>query len=92
MTRKLANEKKTWRYRVGFFLFFICYPLFYLPPLVVPYLGFSAAYSMTIISVSMAVVCGVWLLSIPLLGREGFSELKSRILHLWKGLMNQGGK
>ena len=69
-----------WRHRLGLILFFACYPLFYATPFVVPFLGFSTAKSVVIIAVALAVNYGVWLLSIPLLGLDGFKALRHKYL------------
>lgn len=67
-----------WRHRLGLVLFFACFPLFYVTPVVVPFLGYTAAQSVMIIAVTMVAIYGIWLLSIPLLGWEGFKELRHR--------------
>ena len=79
MTKKSPKQFKfRWRHRLGLILFFACYPVFYATPLVVPFLGFSTARSVVIIAVAMAVNYGIWLLSIPLLGLDGFKALRQK--------------
>ena len=79
MTKKSPKPIEfRWRHRLGLILFFACFPLFYAVPFVVPFLGFPAARSVVIIAVTMAVIYGIWLLSIPLLGREGFKALRHK--------------
>jgi hypothetical protein len=85
VTKKPLKEIEfRWRHRLGMILFFACYPLFYAIPFVVPFLGFSAARSVVIIAMPMAAVYGIWLLSIPLLGMDGFRILR----HKYFGWLN----
>jgi len=79
VTKKSPKQiELRWRHRLGMILFFVCYPVFYATPFVVPFLGFSTARTVTIIAVAMAVNYGIWMLSIPLLGWEGFKVLRHK--------------
>ena len=81
MTKKSSKPIEfRWCHRLGLILFFACFPLFYAVPFVVPFLGFPAARSVVIIAVALAVNYGVWLLSIPLLGLDGFKALRHKYL------------
>lgn len=65
-----------WRYRLGLALFMLPIPLFFLIPVIVPLLGYSAARAAAIIAAALVVSEVIWFASIPLLGKAGFKALK----------------
>ena len=86
--RKPAKQnpppKQSWRYRLGLGLFVASFPLFYGTIIVVPFLGLSTARSALVMSVLLALFYAMWLLSLPLLGREGFDALKAKYRGWWR--------
>lgn len=79
--------RRTWRYRLGLWLFVASFPLFYATLVVVPLLGLPAGQTALLMSMLLVAFYGLWLASLPLLGRQGFGTLKGRSrgwLRLWR--------
>ena len=72
------SPQSGWRYRFGLVLFFGAFPIFFATPVVIPLLGLSAAESAALMGGILLAVEVLWLASIPLLGKKGFSEVKKR--------------
>lgn len=72
------SSKRGWRYRLGMVLFFGAFPIFFATPIVIPMLGFSAGESTALLGGILLAVEVLWIASIPLLGKEGFNEVKQR--------------
>lgn len=73
-----TSTSKGWKYKLGLALFIIPFPIFFLTPIVIPMLDLSAAHTTSIIGGILIGVEVIWLASIPLLGKEGFWELKQK--------------
>jgi hypothetical protein len=73
-----------WRYRLGMFLFFGAFPVFFATPVIVPMLNLSAAESAALIGGILLAVEVFWFISIPLLGKEGFNKVKQRTFAWFK--------
>ena len=70
--------KSGWRYRLGMTLFFGAFPIFFAAPILVPMLGLSTAESVALIGGILMAVEVLWFISIPLLGKKGFNDVKKR--------------
>ena len=71
-----GKSKKTWQYKLGLVLFFGAFPVFFATPVAVPVLGLSALDSAALIGGVLLAVEILWIISIVLLGKEGFNEVK----------------
>jgi hypothetical protein len=78
------SSKTSWRYRLGLLMFVLPFPLFVLVPAVVPFLGFTATEAAAIIGATLLAMEVIWFLSIPLLGKVGFKQLKQRAFGVLK--------
>ncbi len=76
--------KSTWRHRLGLVLFVASFPLFYATLVVVPLLGLPAGHTAVLMTVLLVVFYGLWLASLPLLGRQGLGTLKERSRGWWR--------
>lgn len=65
-------------------MFLVPFPIFFLTPIVVPFLGLSAAQAAAVIGSVLLGVELVWFASIPLLGKQGFLDLKKRAFSFLK--------
>ena len=72
------SDGRGWRYRLGMSLFFGAFPIFFAIPIIVPSLGLSAGAAAAATGGGLVAVEILWLASIPLLGKEGFLEVKRR--------------
>ena len=63
---------------LGMALFFGAFPVFFATPLIVSMLDLSAMDSAALIGGVLVVVEILWIISIPLLGKQGFDEVKSK--------------
>lgn len=73
-----TSTPRGWRYRLGMILFFGAFPVFFATPIVIAQLNLSAAESAALIGGILLAVEVLWLVSIPLLGKKGFNEVKKR--------------
>jgi len=67
-----------WRYRLGLVLFIMSYPLLYGTLVAAPFLDMTVKQKALMVSIGGAVSYGLWMLSLPLLGREVFEVLKKK--------------
>ena len=73
-----------WRYRVGVWMFLVPVVTAVATPIVVPMLGLDAGTAAALIG---GIIIGgelIWFASIPLLGKEGFKELKTKLFGVFK--------
>lgn len=78
-SRSASTPRTTWRQRLGTLMFVVPFPVFFLTPILVPFMGFSVAQTAGIIGAILIGVELIWFASIPLLGRQGFDHLKQRM-------------
>ena len=72
-----------WRYTLGFWMFTIPFAMIIGVPIVVPFFVSSPTEAAAIIGGTILVGEVVWFASIPLLGKEGFKELKNKAFGLF---------
>jgi len=58
--------------------------MFFGAPVVIPLVGFSTNQAVALVGGILVAAEVIWLASIPLLGKEGFKQMKSRIFSLFK--------
>ena len=73
-----AGGKPSWRIRVGTWMFAVPFVMFVGAPVVVPFLGLSAGDAAAVIGGVIVAAEVIWFASIPLLGKEGFAEMKKK--------------
>ena len=72
------STSKGWKYNLGLAMFLIPFPIFFLTPIIIPMLNLDAAHTASVIGGILIGVEVIWFASIPLLGKEGFLELKQK--------------
>ncbi|WP_163934840.1 hypothetical protein [Paraferrimonas sp. SM1919] len=88
----MTTTKSSWRYTLGKLMFLVPFPLFFITPIVVPFLGFSAVETAAIIGTALLTIEIVWFASIPLLGKEGFKSLKAQTFKVVGDFLKYPGK
>lgn len=73
-----AQTKGGWRYTLGFWMFTIPFVMIIGAPILVPFFVESGTEAAAIIGGIVILGEVVWFASIPLLGKAGFKELKSK--------------
>jgi hypothetical protein len=68
----------TWRIRLGTWMFAVPFVMFVGAPVVVPFLGLSGSEAAAVIGGIVVAAEVVWFASIPLLGKQGFLEMKKK--------------
>ena len=66
-------SKKSWRIRIGTWMFYVPFGMFFGAPVIIPLLGFSATESAAAIGAIIVAAEVIWFASIPLLGKKGFN-------------------
>lgn len=72
------NEKSNWRIRLGTWMFYVPFLMFIGAPIIIPLMGLSAGQSAAIIGSIIVAAEIIWFASIPLLGKDGFKEMKTK--------------
>lgn len=72
------NGKQNWRIRLGTWMFYVPFLMFVGAPLIIPLMGLSAGQSAAIIGGVVVAAEIIWFASIPLLGKAGFKEMKTK--------------
>jgi len=98
MTHSSPNEITeqkglSWRVRLGTWMFYVPFIMFFGAPLLIPIMGLSAGQSAAIIGGIIVAAEIIWFASIPLLGKAGFKEMKNKafsILRLRSGPISKG--
>ena len=72
------NGKTNWRIRLGTWMFYMPFLMFFGAPLLIPLMGLSAGQSAAIIGGIIVAAEIIWFASIPLLGKDGFKEMKTK--------------
>jgi len=78
-----AAPNSKWRNRLGLVLFIMSYPFLYGPLVAAPFLDMPVKQKALMVSAGGAVSFGLWLLSLPLLGRDVFEVLKKKYA-IWR--------
>ena len=73
-----SSPPKSWRVRIGTWMFAIPFVMFFGAPVVVPFLGYSASEAAALIGGIVVLAEVIWFASIPLLGKEGFWAMKKK--------------
>ena len=76
--------KKNWRIQIGTWMFYVPFAMILGAPVIIPLLGFSAPKAAALIGGIVIAGEVVWFASIPLLGKEGFKQMKSEAFGLLK--------
>jgi len=77
-------SKKSWRIRIGTWMFYVPFGMFFGAPVIIPLLGFSATESAAAIGAIIVAAEVIWFASIPLLGKKGFKAMKSKAFGMLK--------
>lgn len=78
------SMEKNWRLTLGTWMFYVPFVMFFGAPVFIPLLGFSASQAAAIIGGIIVTAEIIWFASIPLLGKEGFKQMKSEAFSLLK--------
>ena len=76
--------KTNWRIKLGTWMFYLPFVMFFGAPVIIPLIGFSASQAAAIIGGIIVAAEVIWFASIPLLGKEGFKQMKSQAFSLLK--------
>lgn len=77
--QKSDQLKSNWRIRLGKWMFYTPFLMFFGAPLLIPLMGFTAGQSAALIGGIIVAAEIIWFASIPLLGKTGFTEMKSKV-------------
>jgi hypothetical protein len=80
----IQSKEKNWRLTLGTWMFYAPFVMFFGAPVAVPLFGFSASESAALVGGILVVAEVIWFASIPLLGKEGFKQMKSQAFSLLK--------
>jgi hypothetical protein len=80
----MKSSKKTWRIQIGTWMFYVPFLMILGAPVIIPLLGFSATKAAAIVGGILIAGEVIWFASIPLLGKEGFKQMKSEAFSLLK--------
>jgi len=75
---------KNWRNTIGTWMFYVPFVMFFGAPVIIPLIGFSASQAAAIVGGIIVAAEVIWFASIPLLGKEGFKQMKSEAFSLLK--------
>ena len=78
------SDNKSWRLKIGTWMFYIPFIMFFGAPVIIPIMGYSANEAAGLIGGIVVVAEVIWFASIPLLGKEGFKQMKSQTFSLLK--------
>jgi len=79
-----GRSAKSWRFRIGTWMFYVPFVMFLAAPVIVPAMGFNVAETAAVVGAIIVVAEIIWFASIPLLGKEGFKTIKSKAFGLLK--------
>jgi hypothetical protein len=75
---------KNWRIKIGTWMFYVPFVMFFGAPVIIPLIGFSASQAAAIVGGIIVAAEIIWFASIPLLGKQGFKQMKSEAFGLLK--------
>jgi hypothetical protein len=76
--------KKNWRLTLGTWMFYVPFVMFFGAPVMIPLIGLSATQATALVGGIFVAAEVIWFASIPLLGKEGFKQMKSQAFSLLK--------
>ncbi len=79
-----GETTKNWRIQIGTWMFYVPFIMIFGAPIIIPLLGFSAPKVAAIIGGIIIAGEVIWFASIPLLGKEGFKQMKTQAFGLLK--------
>jgi hypothetical protein len=81
---KSTSMKKNWRLILGTWMFYVPFVMFFGAPVMIPLIGLSATQATALVGGIFVAAEVIWFASIPLLGMEGFKQMKSQAFSLLK--------
>jgi len=75
---KIDQRSSNWHVRLGTWMFYVPFLMILGAPIIIPLLGFSTTQAAALIGGILIAGEVIWFASIPLLGKTGFMEMKSR--------------
>jgi hypothetical protein len=84
--QELAGQPtiNNWRIKIGTWMFYVPFVMFFGAPVIIPLIGFSASQAAAIVGGIIVAAEIIWFASIPLLGKQGFKKMKSEAFSLLK--------
>jgi hypothetical protein len=84
--QQLAGQPtiNNWRIKIGTWMFYVPFVMFFGAPVIIPLIGFSASQAAAIVGGIIVAAEIIWFASIPLLGKQGFKKMKSEAFSLLK--------
>lgn len=73
-----SKPAECWRIRIGSWMFTVPFVMFIGTPLIVPFLGLSGSQATAVIGGVIVAAEVIWFASIPLLGLQGFKDMKKK--------------
>lgn len=80
----MSASQGNWTYQVGVWMFFVPVVAFVLVPVLVPLLDLDAGTTAAVVGGLLVAGELIWLASIPLLGKDGFHQLKKMTFSILK--------
>lgn len=80
----MDGQPKSWRMVLGTWMFVIPFVMFLGAPLAIPILGLSASQGAATVGGIIVVAEVIWFASIPLLGKQGFLDMKTKAFAMLK--------